>query len=393
MIKTKPFIFGIAGFELSAEEKEFFLNNPCVGFIIFTRNIRNKEQLKNLITELKGLYEHHSPIIFIDQEGGRVARLRDPLISKNYPSAETLSENYHQDKEEVINHAQKNFFALMSELQEFGIDSPCAPNCDLLHDESHKIVIGDRSFGRDIKQVIDLSKAAIKGIKEACGIPWIKHIPGHGRAHVDSHFDLPHIDAPLEELEATDFAIFKELAPLVDWGMTAHIIYNQIDPKHVATCSKAVISYIREKIGFIGKLVTDDICMLALHGEIGKLYQILVKFADGTDDSEAKLRDYFAANNHPFIHDKELDQKYCSIKYTFQTLDNTALLSDHESYKELFALLRQQYLQSISNVAISALEAGCDIVLHCSGDINEMQIILKRYDSWTKHEEHDYMVL
>jgi len=157
----------------------------------------------------------------------------------------------------------------MSELKLLGIDATCAPVCDLRHPGAHDIV-GNRSFGTDLQIVIDLCIAALDGIHRAGGEGVLKHIPGHGRSMHDSHLDLPTIDTNLEELERTDFTIFKALADKCPYAMTAHIVYTCFDKKNTVTTSKTAIDYIRKHLGFRGMLMSDDLDMKALSGTLSE---------------------------------------------------------------------------------------------------------------------------
>lgn len=257
-------IFGISSIVLTSEEKEFISHYKPHGIIFFKRNCESKEQIKALSDSIKSIDSKIK--IFIDQEGGRVARIKPPLAEKEYPNMEYFGEIYkNSSSEDAALAVEQNFFELMSELKTFGIDVTCAPVCDLRHKGAHDIT-GDRSFGEDVQMVIDLAKAALNGIHRAGGEGVLKHIPGHGRSKKDSHYDLPIVDASLEELKSTDFAVFKALANECKYAMTAHIIYNCLDDKNPITTSSEGIKYIREQIGFKGILMTDDIDMKALTG-------------------------------------------------------------------------------------------------------------------------------
>ena len=262
-----PVILGISGLTLSTDEKELFTKNKPHGIILFKRNCDSREQIIALTSEIKTLIGNDIKI-FIDQEGGRVARVNPPIARKEYPNMEFFCEIYKTSGRDVaIQETEQNFFELMSELKELGIDVTCAPMCDLRHIGAHDIV-GNRSFGTDVQIVIDLCIAALDGIHRAGGEGVIKHIPGHGRSMHDSHLDLPHVDASLEELESTDFAVFKALANKCPYAMTAHIIYSCFDTQNTITTSRAAIDYIRENIGFTGMLMTDDLDMKALSGTL-----------------------------------------------------------------------------------------------------------------------------
>jgi len=255
---VSPVIYGLQGLELSESERLFFtLANPF-GYILFKRNIDTPQQLKALVASLKSLNKHAKVEILIDQEGGRVARLKPPHFGA-YPSMEELITNTTDPKQAI----EDNFLKLGLELATYGITINCAPVLDL-RIEGADDIIGDRSFGSDPFVVASLAQAAITGLARAHVGSIIKHIPGHGRALVDSHLHLPIVKESLEVLAATDFAAFKLVAPYAKYAMTAHITYEAIDPDAPATLSKKVISYIREVIGFKGIIMTDDLSMKAL---------------------------------------------------------------------------------------------------------------------------------
>ncbi len=254
---SKPVIFGCAGKTLSKEEREFFTKHQPYGFILFARNIETPEQVKALVNELRSTVKHHAPIL-IDQEGGRVCRLKPPHWP--HPPACGAFESAEEPEQAAYNSGKD----IAMELSALGIDVDCAPMIDVRQKDAHDIV-GDRAFSDNPEKVIKLGRAFMKGLQDGGVEPIIKHIPGHGRAKSDSHLELPVVDASLEELRKTDFAPFKALneAP---YAMTAHIIYKAIDPENCATQSKKVIDIIRNEIGFKGQLMTDDLSMKALTG-------------------------------------------------------------------------------------------------------------------------------
>ena len=262
-----PVILGISGLELSHAEKQFFSTHKPHGIILFKRNCESGEQIIALNKEIKTLIGQDVKI-FIDQEGGRVARVKPPIAAKEFPNMEFFGKIYKNEGRDIaIQKTEQNFFELMSELKLLGIDATCAPVCDLRHLGAHDIV-GDRSFGTDPQIVIDLCIATLDGIQRAGGEGVLKHIPGHGRSMHDSHLDLPTIDASLDELEQTDFLVFKALADKCPYAMTAHIIYKCFDTENTVTTSKPAIDYIRKNIGFTGILMTDDLDMKALSGTL-----------------------------------------------------------------------------------------------------------------------------
>lgn len=260
----KDVIFGISGTELTQEERALINKKQPHGIILFGRNCKEREQIIELNKSIKEISPETK--IFIDQEGGRVRRIKPPISAKEFPSMAGFNDLYDTDKEEAIKQTKQNFFALMSELLELGIDVTCAPVCDLIH-EGQSNVIGDRAFGADVQKVIDLALAALDGIHEAGGEGVLKHIPGHGRAKADSHHELPIVDASLEELERTDFAVFKALASKCKYAMTAHVVYTALDDVNSATLSPKIISYIRNNLGYKDNIImTDALEMEALGG-------------------------------------------------------------------------------------------------------------------------------
>jgi beta-N-acetylhexosaminidase len=263
----KPVIFGVEGLEATTEELELFNNNNPLGFIIFSRNVKDPAQLKKLVMQLKAtVFPRNDVLILVDQEGGRVSRLNPPYWTELPPAG-----SYKEKIEiESINRTRKfvyNNYRLCSyELKKVGINVNCAPMVDLYHEDTDDI-IGDRAFSDDPYEVTELSKEVCKAHLMGNVFPVIKHIPGHGRAKCDSHKELPVIDTKFEELDKTDFVPFKELKNM-PFAMTAHIKYTDIDPKNPATTSKIVIDMIREHIGFKNILMTDDISMEALQGSM-----------------------------------------------------------------------------------------------------------------------------
>lgn len=286
----KPVIFGIKSDELSAEEKEFFLASKPMGFIIFTRNIRSGAQLTQLIMNLKSLFLERETLILIDQEGGRVQRYSAPHTVK-YQAPASFIELMAKGEEAALSACYESNYNMALELARLGINVNCTPVADLRIEGAHN-VIGDRSFGDDVAIVAKFCLKVLQAHKDAGIIPVVKHIPGHGRAKEDSHYKLPVIDTSLDILEETDFKVFSLFAGDAEFAMTAHAVYQAID-NMPATHSKATIDYIRNQIGFRGKIITDCLTMEALGG-------------------------------------------------------------------------------SFANRAIKSLEAGCDILLHCNGNMDQM---------------------
>jgi beta-N-acetylhexosaminidase len=259
-------IYGCAGPALSDDERAFFADAKPWGFILFGRNIVDPQQVKALTASLRETIGDESAPVLIDQEGGRVARLKPPHW-KERPAAARFGELYAKSPERAREAAYLNSRMIAHDLVALGINVDCAPVLDVPVEGANE-VIGDRSFGRDPAQIIALGRAAIEGFLEGGVIPVMKHVPGHGRAMADSHKDLPRVAAAAEELSANDFVTFRSLnhCPM---AMTAHVVFEALDPQRPATTSPKVIrDIIRGEIGFAGLLLSDDVSMNALSGPI-----------------------------------------------------------------------------------------------------------------------------
>ena len=258
----KPVIYGIAGTTLTDEEKYFFSKNGPIGFILFARNIENKIQLTKLTASLRELMDGEV-LILIDQEGGRVARLKEPEWKK-YPTGQHFADIFDTNPELAKTELFNNFQDIATELMEVGINVDCAPVLDILTDKTHD-VIGDRAYGKNPEQVSILGRKVCEGLLSKGVYPVIKHIPGHGLGTSDSHLELPIVDASLEQLRENDFLPFSELRDQ-KFAMTAHILFTAIDKNCCATSSPTAIKMIREEIGFENILMSDDLSMKALKG-------------------------------------------------------------------------------------------------------------------------------
>lgn len=251
------------GLRLSREEKAFFRDVDPFGFILFARNLETPDQIRALCGDFREAVGREAPVT-IDQEGGRVQRLRAPLWREWLPPLEHV--------EQAAGGAERAMYLryrlIAHELRELGIDSNCAPMVDLAGPETHPF-LKNRCYGSDPDQVALLGRAAAIGMLEGGVLPVVKHIPGHGRAAQDSHFDLPHVSANGEMLDDTDFAPFRALNDL-PMGMTAHLVYDAI-AHEPATVSPRMMGLIRDQIGFDGLIMTDDISMKALSGPLTKL--------------------------------------------------------------------------------------------------------------------------
>ena len=289
-------IFGCAGPELSDRERRFFADADPLGFILFQRNCVEPVQVRRLIGALRESVGRADAPVLIDQEGGRVMRLKPPHW-RAAPAQARFAELAERDADGAREAAYLNARLLAAELAELGISVDCAPVLDLRVPGAHEI-IGDRALGAEPRRVVELGRAVAQGLLDGGILPVIKHIPGHGRAAVDSHVELPVVDVSRDVLERTDFEPFRRLAAM-PWGMTAHVVYRAIDPDLPASLSARVIGeVIRGSIGFDGFLVSDDVTMMAQKGDVGALSR-------------------------------------------------------------------------------AAVEAGCDAVLHCNGDISEMERVVR----------------
>ncbi len=254
-----------AGLRLTPEEKSLFRRMNPFGFILFARNIENADQVRALCDDMREAVGRNC-MITIDQEGGRVQRLRPPLARQWRPPLDHVAQAAGQAERAMY----LRYRLIAHELFSLGIDSNCAPMVDLARPETHDF-LRNRCYGGDAATVARLGRAVAQGHLDGGVLPVVKHIPGHGRATLDSHFDLPHVDASLDDLMQTEFEPFRALNDL-PMGMTAHLVYDQVDGKP-ATISPAMMRIIRERIGFDGLVMTDDISMKALSGSLTDLSQ------------------------------------------------------------------------------------------------------------------------
>ncbi|MCH8997567.1 MAG: beta-N-acetylhexosaminidase [Proteobacteria bacterium] len=299
-------IFGCEGPVLNDWERDFFSDHNPLGFILFARNCEDPEQVRALVAALRATIGRAEAPVLIDQEGGRVARLKPPHW-RAPPAPGRFGLIAGRDRERAHEAVRLNARLIAADLMDLGITVDCAPALDL-PTPGADAVIGDRAFGADAEIIADLGRAFCEGLLAGGVLPVIKHMPGHGRARVDSHLEMPVVEAPRAELEMSDFRPFTALAD-APWAMTGHVVYAAIDPDNPATTSRTVIGeVIRGLIGFDGVLVTDDLSMGALAGN----------FADR---------------------------------------------------------------------AAAALEAGCDLVLHCNGEPDEMTEVARGVTSLSAEAE------
>ena len=259
---SNSIIFGCEGTCLTKEERFFFKDANPWAFILFSRNLVSPNQIKTLCNDLRDCVGSNVPIL-IDQEGGRVARLKAPIWLDWLPPLEQM----HKVEVEKQYEAMFLRYRLIAhELHSLGIDVNCAPMVDIPNINSHEIIT-NRCYGKTPKIVSEMGRACAEGLLSGGVLPVLKHIPGHGRGSSDSHFELPIVNTSSKSLNSIDFAPFKHLSDL-PMAMTAHIIYSSFDQNLCATVSPIMNKIIRQNIGFDGLLMTDDISMKALSGSL-----------------------------------------------------------------------------------------------------------------------------
>ncbi|QPF94912.1 beta-N-acetylhexosaminidase [Bradyrhizobium commune] len=276
---TRAFITGVSRTELTAAEREFIRADRPWGFILFKRNIETPAQVTALVAELRSVADAPDAPVLIDQEGGRVQRLGPPHWPI-YPPGAVFGALYDADSALGLTAARLSARLIAADLADLGITVDCLPLADVpvLGADA---VIGNRAYGTAPDKVAAIARAVTDGLEQGGILPVLKHIPGHGRATADTHFKLPTVDAPRDELERTDFAAFKPLADL-PMAMTAHVVFSAVDPAHPATTSATMIAQvIRHAIGFQGLLMSDDVSMNALAGNLAERTRAI--FAAGCD--------------------------------------------------------------------------------------------------------------
>lgn len=255
-------ILGLSGPRLTVSEKTFFRDADPWGFILFSRNVDNPDQIYRLCSELRNAVGRDA-LVFVDQEGGRIQRLKAPHW-RAYPTGMTYASLYNDDEETGKRATFLGHRLIADDLRAVGITADCAPVLDLPQPGADPI-ISDRALGDRTDQIVDLARAAMSGLMQGGVAPVIKHIPGHGRASVDSHLSLPRIETSRALLERTDFVPFRKLAH-APMAMTAHAVYTVVDDEPVTISATALKDLIRGSIGFDGLLMSDDLDMKALTG-------------------------------------------------------------------------------------------------------------------------------
>lgn len=256
-------IFGCEGLSVTPSERSFFSESDPFGFILFARNVETPDQVRRLTSELREAVGRDAPIL-IDQEGGRVQRLRAPHW-REWPAPLETALAMGPDAARAL---ALRATLIAEELRALGIDANCAPVADIAEAATHPF-LKNRCYGETAEIVTEISRAVADAYLARGVLPVAKHLPGHGRANADTHHQLPTVTASRAELNAHDFAPFKALADL-PMAMTAHIIFAAYDAERPATQSPDMIKVIREEIGFKGLLMTDDLNMQALSGNLAE---------------------------------------------------------------------------------------------------------------------------
>ncbi|MFN2098618.1 beta-N-acetylhexosaminidase [Altererythrobacter sp. MF3-039] len=328
-----PAIFSMSGAALTADERAFFADADPAGYILFKRNCADPDQLRALTDSLRELHGRERLFICIDQEGGRVARLRAPQWT-DYPSGEAFDRLYQTAPASAIEAARSNAEAMGRELAAMGITVDCHPPLDVRQPGAHD-VIGDRALGSDPMQVAALGRAILDGLARAGVAGCVKHMPGHGRTTTDTHKEMPTVTAAEEELE-TDLAPFRALSD-TPIGMTGHLLFTTWDKENPATLSPFIINeIIRKRIGFDGLLLTDDIDMEALSGTIAeRAERALQAGCDLVLNCWAKMDDMVAiANVAPAMRERtleRLDRAMDACLFDAESVDRSELLAKRDA--------------------------------------------------------------
>ncbi|MFN0217458.1 MAG: beta-N-acetylhexosaminidase [Hyphomicrobium sp.] len=272
---TSALIVGLSGGVLTAEERAFLADAQPAGLILFSRNVGDPAAILPLVDSARAAVGRDDVLILIDQEGGRVQRLKSPS-ARDLPPAATYADLYRRDPDAALKAAFAVARLAAEDLRRYGVTMNCAPVLDAPVDGAHDI-IGDRAYGRAPAQIIALAREVARGLLAGGVVPIIKHIPGHGRATADSHLELPVVSTPHAVLSATDFAPFKALADQPA-AMTAHVVFSDIDPDAPASASaKVTRDIIRGEIGFDGLLISDDLSMKALTGPMRQRAEAMIR--------------------------------------------------------------------------------------------------------------------
>lgn len=262
-IGTGAAIFGLSGLKLTKSEKDFFRDYDPLGFILFARNVDTPDQLHRLTDDLRNVVDREA-MILVDQEGGRVQRLRAPHWREWAPPFDSVAA--FDDRDKAAKAMALRMQILGMELRAVGIDANCAPVCDIARENTHPF-LKNRCYGSDPALVAKIARAVADGLMAGGVLPVMKHMPGHGSSLLDTHFELPRVTSSAAQLEEGDFAPFRALNDL-PMGMTGHLVFEAFDDHRPATQSPVMVDVIRRKIGFDGLLMTDDLNMQALGGDL-----------------------------------------------------------------------------------------------------------------------------
>lgn len=275
-----PVIFGCRGLDLTAEEKDFFRRYNPLGLILFDRNVSHPKQLKKLIADFREAVGRKNAPVLVDQEGGRVQRLWPPYW-EGLPWCRTYGDIYREHPKKAVRMVRRHAKVLAKNLRSVGFNVDCWPCLDVAVPQTHD-VMAKRCFSDEAAVVALLGRAGIQTALKKGIMPVMKHIPGYGRTVVDPHKDLPVVREKTAVLKKSDFIPFCGIREPI-WGMTAHVIYEDLDKKLPTTLSPKVIAYIRGQMGFKGFLLSDDMCMGALK-QFGTPAQVVEKsIAAGCD--------------------------------------------------------------------------------------------------------------
>ncbi len=331
-------IFGLSGPKLKQAEAAFFRDCNPFGFILFARNIETPAQVKRLCDDLREAVGRNA-FIFIDQEGGRVRRLKPPHW-RDYPPASVFGKLYKTNKKAGLRACWLNFRLIAQELAECGINSPCAPVLDLPV-KNADVIISDRAFSNNADNMIALAHACIAGLTAGGTAPVIKHIPGHGRAECDSHKALPIIKTPARTLAETDFAPFAEFAD-TPFAMTAHVMMQDLDNEEPVTLSHFIINdVIRKTLGFDGLIMSDDIDMKALNGDLGDLANKSLKAGcDLVLQCSGKMIDMVKTANGLLAMDKTALQKSEITALAMQGFDDIDIMEAQDELGRLMNMAK-----------------------------------------------------
>jgi beta-N-acetylhexosaminidase len=336
-MKTRAFITGVSGPELSAAERDFIRAERPWGFILFKRNVETPAQVTRLVQGLRATLGEPDAPVLIDQEGGRVQRLGPPHWPA-YPAGAVFGALYDIDPALGLSAARLSARLIAADLADLGVTVDCLPLADVPISGADA-VIGDRAYGTEPKKVATIARAVTEGLEQGGILPVLKHIPGHGRAAADSHFRLPTVDTGRNELERTDFAAFLPLADL-PMAMTAHVVFSALDPAQPATTSATIIEQvIRGVIGFQGLLMSDDVSMNALAGSIAERTRaIFVAGCDMVLHCNGKLDEmHEVAAETPELSGKALEraQRALAARKAPQAFDRAAARAELDRLIEL----------------------------------------------------------